>query len=134
MRTVLRLAVSAALLSTLLGMAGRARAEGEGDEVKVGDQAPSFTLPLYNAEAQQRAMFSLDSFVGSDADEPNVKVLLMSFFATFCAPCKREMPYLEQLQEQYRELGLRVVMISIDRDDDAVGKIEALAGDRKSVV
>ena len=115
-----------ALVASTAGFAGRARADGD-DEIKVGDPAPSFTLPLYNAEAQKRAMFSLDSFVGSDADEPNVKVLLMSFFATFCAPCKREMPYLEQLQEEYRDAGLRVVMISIDRDDDAVGKIAALA-------
>jgi thiol-disulfide isomerase/thioredoxin len=123
----MRMFLLGALITAVLGTAGRARAEGDGDEVKVGDPAPSFTLPLYNAEAQQRPMFSLDSFVGADADEPNVKVLLMSFFATFCAPCKREMPYLEQLQEQYRGQGLRVVMISIDREDEAVEKIEALA-------
>lgn len=117
----------ACLLVAGVVAAGTARAEGPGDEIKVGDPAPSFTLPLYNAEAQRRAMFSLDSFVGPDADEPGVKAVLISFFATFCAPCKREMPYLEQLQEMYRDQGLRVVMVSIDRDDEAGAKIEALA-------
>ena len=106
---------------------GVARAEGSGDEIKVGDPAPLFTLPLYNAEAQKRAMFSLDAMVGADADEPGVKAVLLSFFATFCAPCKREMPYLEKLQEEFHDQGLRVVMISIDRDEAAAAKIDALA-------
>ncbi len=60
-----------------------------------------------------------------------MKAVLLSFFATFCAPCKREMPYLEQLQEQFRDQGLRVVMVSIDRDEDAGAKIEALAKQNK---
>ncbi len=119
--------VRLACLAVALGGSRPALAEGTGDEVKLGDAAPLFTLPLYNAEAQQRAMYSLDGVVGPDADEPNVKAVLLSFFATFCAPCKREMPYLEKLQEEFRDQGLRVVMISIDRDEEAAAKIEVLA-------
>ena len=118
-------------LAAVLAGPSSARAEGAGEEVKVGDPAPSFTLPLYNAEAQQRPMFSLDGVVGADADEPNVKAVLLSFFATFCAPCKREMPYLEKLQEEFRDQGLRVVMISIDRDEEAAAKIAVLAKQNK---
>ncbi len=114
-----------------MGASSSARAEGAGDEIKVGDPAPSFTLPLYNAEAQQRAMYSLDSVVGPDAEDPSVKAVLLSFFATFCAPCKREMPYLEKLQEEFHDQGLRVVMISIDRDEEAGPKIAALAKQNK---
>src|SRR3984957_19236184 len=106
-------------------------AEGAGEEVKVGDPGPSCALPLYTAEAQQRAMFSLDAAVGPEAEDPSVKAVLLSFFATFCGPCKREMPYLEKLQEEFRDQGLRVVMISIDRDDEAAAKIAALAKQNK---
>ena len=123
--------VLAASLVAVVAGPGTALAEGAGDEVKVGDPAPSFTLPLYNAEVQQRAMFSLEGAVGPDAEDPNVKAVLLSFFATFCAPCKREMPYLEKLQEEFRDQGLRVVMISIDRDEEAGAKIAALAKQNK---
>jgi thiol-disulfide isomerase/thioredoxin len=119
-----------ALVGAAWGATGNARAD-EDELVKVGDPAPLFSLPLYNAEAQKRAMFSLDSLVGPDADEPAVKAVLMSFFATFCAPCKREMPYLEKLNEQFRDQGLRVVMISIDRDEGAAAKIDALVKQNK---
>ena len=77
-------------------------------------------------------MFSLEGYGGGpDAEDPNVKAVLLSFFATFCGPCKREMPYLEKLQEEFRGQGLRVVMISIDRDEEAAAKIEALAKQNK---
>jgi len=122
-----------ALAFTVAAAAGSspALADGTGEEIKVGDPAPLFTLPVYNAEAQKRAMFSLDGLVGADADEPGVKAVLLSFFATFCGPCKREMPYLEKLQEEFHDQGLRVVMVSIDRDEAAAAKIDALAKQNK---
>ncbi|HUB08951.1 MAG TPA: TlpA disulfide reductase family protein [Myxococcales bacterium] len=97
------------------------------EDIKVGDPAPTFTLPVYNAAPNGPTTASLDSYIGPDADDKGAKAVVLSFFATFCAPCKREMPYLEQLQEMYRDAGLRVLMVSIDRDEDvAAPKIAAL--------
>jgi thiol-disulfide isomerase/thioredoxin len=98
----------------------------QADDLKIGDAAPTFTLPLYNPTAGGNSTASLDSFIGADADDKGAKAIVLSFFATYCAPCKREMPYLEQLQEMYRGAGLRVLMISIDRDDAAGAKIAEL--------
>jgi peroxiredoxin len=95
------------------------------DELKVGDAAPEFTLPVYNAEAAGHAMVALQSYVGPEAAE-ETKLLLLSFFATWCAPCKRELPYLQKLQDTYRKKGLRVMSISIDREDAAAAQITAL--------
>ncbi|WP_421708103.1 TlpA disulfide reductase family protein [Algihabitans sp.] len=42
-------------------------------------------------------------------------VLLVNFWATWCAPCIHEMPSLDQLQADLAEEGLQVVAISVDR-------------------
>lgn len=44
------------------------------------------------------------------------KVILLNFWATWCAPCLREMPALYQLQEKERSRGLVIVAISMDND------------------
>jgi peroxiredoxin len=95
------------------------------DELKVGDPAPAFTLPVYNVEAAGRSMVSLQTYVGPEAAE-GTKLLLLSFFATWCAPCKRELPYLQKLQDTYGKKGLQVISISIDREDAAATQIAAL--------
>lgn len=43
------------------------------------------------------------------------KVLLVNFWATWCAPCVVEMPYLDELQARYGSNGFEVVAISMDR-------------------
>ncbi len=114
------------LLACCLGVFPAGLAWAQSDELQVGQPAPAFTLPLYNAEAQHRATVSLESFVGPEAEEPGVKLVVLSFFATFCEPCKREMPSLEQLQGTYGDRGLRVLLVSIDRDEGAESKIAEL--------
>ncbi len=44
-------------------------------------------------------------------------VIMVSFWATFCKPCKAEMPFLQQLYDKYYEQGLRIVSISLDSPD-----------------
>ena len=43
------------------------------------------------------------------------QVVLLNFWATWCAPCVREMPSLDRLQAALGERGLSVVAVSIDR-------------------
>ena len=43
-------------------------------------------------------------------------VVLLNTWATWCTPCKEEMPWLETLHERYAEQGLQVVGVSIDRN------------------
>jgi len=46
-------------------------------------------------------------------------VVLLNLWATWCVPCRRETPYLEDLSEEYRERGLKVVGVSLDTGDAA---------------
>ena len=42
------------------------------------------------------------------------KVVLLNFWATWCVPCRKEMPALEHVAERYRMRGLEVIGVSAD--------------------
>lgn len=44
------------------------------------------------------------------------RVVLLNFWATWCAPCRRELPALDRLQAALGHRGLEVMAVSIDRD------------------
>jgi len=66
----------------------------------VGKPAPEFTLP--DLEGNQ---IELSSMKG--------KVLILDFWATWCPPCKEEVPHLIALQSKYRDQGLQIVGLSL---------------------
>ena len=45
-------------------------------------------------------------------------ITVVSFWATWCAPCREELPRLSHLKEQYAESGVRFLAISIDESKD----------------
>jgi cytochrome c biogenesis protein CcmG/thiol:disulfide interchange protein DsbE len=71
----------------------------------IGTPAPVFTV-----QDSDRAV-TLTQFRGN--------VVVLNFWATWCAPCVEEMPSLMQLQERFRNKGVTVVGVSIDVDGDA---------------
>ncbi|MEW6207840.1 MAG: TlpA disulfide reductase family protein [Acidobacteriota bacterium] len=44
------------------------------------------------------------------------KVVLLNFWATWCAPCRAEMPDLARMQQEYGERGLRIVGITYEKE------------------
>ncbi|HEY8039025.1 MAG TPA: TlpA disulfide reductase family protein, partial [Polyangiaceae bacterium] len=55
------------------------------------------------------------------------KVVLVDFWGTFCEPCKKSFPKLQDLNTKYSASGLRIVGISEDESDDK-DKIPGFAG------
>lgn len=43
-------------------------------------------------------------------------VIYLSFWASWCIPCRQEMPYLEQLWQRHRGAGLQVIGINVEED------------------
>jgi cytochrome c biogenesis protein CcmG/thiol:disulfide interchange protein DsbE len=70
---------------------------------KVGASAPAFSLPRLEGSGE----ISLASFRG--------KTVVLNFFASWCAPCKREAPDLESVWRRYRSDGL--VVLGVDSGD-----------------
>lgn len=77
-----------------------------------GRQAPDFTL-----QDLQGKPVKLSDFRG--------KAVLLNFWATFCGPCKVEMPWLVELQKQYGPQGFEIVGVALD--DSGKDKIEKFA-------
>ena len=88
------------------------------DLAEVDKPVPTFRLPVYNAKEFGESSVAIDTYVGVEATDKKTKALLVSFMASFCGPCKKEMPYLQKLHEQHKENGLRVMMVAIDTETD----------------
>ena len=91
-----------------------------------GRPAPMFRLPVYNAAVVGTGIVGLDRFVGPEATDAGTKTVLLSFTASWCGPCKKEMPYLQTLHEKYKDFGLRVLIVSIDDKPEGMKQIDEL--------
>jgi peroxiredoxin len=69
--------------------------------------APDFTLPDLSDKP-----LTLSSLRG--------KVVLLDFWATWCTPCREEIPEFVKLQDKYRDHGLQVIGISMDDGPEPV--------------
>lgn len=107
------------LLAILLAAVLAAPAAAE-DEIGVGLPAPSFTVKTLNPDVAGVPTVSLGQLVGPEAEDPGSKLVLLTFFASWCKPCQKEMPFLIQLDRMYREQGLRVVAVNIDAEPPAI--------------
>jgi len=117
-----------AVLAILLCAAAPASAD---EEIGVGLPAPSFSLKTLNPEASGTGWVALDKFVGDEPEDASAKAVLLTFFASWCEPCKKEMPFLVQLDQMYRGQGLRVLGVCIDKEDAGVEAAKKLVAERK---
>lgn len=77
------------------------------------ERRPAPEITFLNGQGDE---VTLDDFAG--------KVVVVNLWATWCAPCRREMPSLDRLQARYGGNDLEVVALSQDRGD-ALDKISA---------
>lgn len=94
---------SAVALVLVLLIAGKSLLRSELAPVGVGADAPPFSAQTLDSASQTK---TLADYRG--------QVVLINIWATWCAPCRVEMPSIEQLHRAYFEKGLRIVAVSVD--------------------
>lgn len=93
-------AVAAAILAAVFAIVWLQSAKYE--PLTVGKEAPDFRLPDLNDKEVR-----LSDFRG--------KVVFLNFWATWCKPCREEMPSMEVLYKNFEKDGLVILAVSIDR-------------------
>lgn len=69
-----------------------------------------------NLEMPGISFRTTDGKIVTLSDFRGKKNVLVCFWASWCAPCVRNIPFLKQVEETYRGNGLQVISISIDKD------------------
>lgn len=84
------------------------------EEMKDRPLAPDFTLPGPTGKK-----ISLRDFRG--------KVVFLNFWATWCGPCREEMPSMERLYQEFRGRGFEIVAVNVkDKREDALKFLKEL--------
>ena len=83
---------TALMLAATLSMTGMA-----------GEPAPDFTL-----KSNQGENLRLEDYRG--------QVVMLNFWASWCGPCRTEMPLMDDIYEEYKDLGFTVLAVNVDED------------------
>lgn len=99
-----------AKLLTLAALWVLAPATGSAAAALVGHPAPDFTLRSLTGENLR-----LSEHLG--------EVVVINFWASWCGPCRQEMPQLDQLYSKYRLAGLALLSINIDESAERAAEM-----------
>ena len=94
-------AIVAVMLFAGIRAARNNRANGSTKGQLIGNLAPDFELPALDGKN-----LKLSDLRG--------KAVLLNFWATYCGPCKIEMPWFVELQKEYGPQGFQIVGVAMD--------------------
>jgi len=72
------------------------------------EPAPDFTLPTFPNDAQ----ISLQDFKG--------RVVYLDFWATWCPPCRKSFPWMDEMHARYKDDGLAIIAVSVDKKRELI--------------
>jgi len=125
MRVIIRSIIS---VFCVVGIFTSVNGQDSVSQVAVGQSAPAFSLPAIDGSREV-----LSVWCGKSLSKPFVnntkKTVIISFWATYCEPCKKEIPLLHEFYEKYKNNDVKVFLISIDAKGAA--EVEPFLKDHK---
>jgi peroxiredoxin len=103
--------LSALALGLFLAAASPAAALLDGSKLKKGQPAPDFTLKDLNGKT-----WKLSELKGK-------KIVMIDFWATWCNICKREMPILQKVYQEYQGKNVEFFGIALDENEAGIKKV-----------
>jgi thiol-disulfide isomerase/thioredoxin len=87
--------------------------------LKTGDKIVDFGMRKANVEkGKLSGLIWLGDYVGKkDVKDPK-KVLVLNFFANWCVPCIKEMPFLQKMYDKYNKKGLMVLSVNFRTESE----------------
>jgi thiol-disulfide isomerase/thioredoxin len=89
------------------------------DPLCIGCESPTFSLPSLDQE-----YISLRDFCGKELRKPWINkskhVVVLSFFATWCEPCKEEIPHLTMLMDEFNDQPVKFFLIDVGEENEKV--------------
>jgi cytochrome c biogenesis protein CcmG/thiol:disulfide interchange protein DsbE len=114
----LELALTAVVLSTSMILAGCGGGGAEGGGAQSAKEGGGH--PLMGAAVPNFSAVTVNGR-GRASVKPNEgKVLIVDFWATWCEPCKKSFPKLEDLYVKYKSSGMDIVAVSEDDEKDGI--------------
>jgi len=78
------------------------------------------------AQADQAPDFSVSSATGQiTLNQLRGNVVYLDFWASWCVPCRKSFPWLNEMQRRYGKAGLKVIAINLDEDRQLADKFLA---------
>lgn len=74
------------------------------------EPAPDFSLPTFPDDST----ISLADLKG--------RVVYLDFWATWCPPCRKSFPWMEEMHQRYKDSGLSIVAVSVDKKRELIEK------------
>jgi len=99
--------------------------------LKIGNIAPSWALMSAPGKFEFLKTWTEEKGkkLRKPTTQPDRHVVLMSFFATWCKPCMKELPHLENLYQKYKEEKIKFFLIDIT---EATRTVEGLENSPKA--
>lgn len=93
------------LLFTGCGIKESKNIEFDNSELVINEFIPvdSLGIPIYNFEELEPLLNKIDN-----------KIYIFNFWATWCAPCVKELPYFEKINQEGKNDNLEVILVSLD--------------------
>ena len=84
-------------------------------DLKIGDVAPSFALMYAPGKFEFLKNWSevKGEKLRKNVTQPNRHAVILSFFATWCQPCMKELPLLEKVYQEYKDTRIKFFLIDI---------------------